>query len=171
MKKSLSCICYCYAEQSTRFQVLRAYTCSHLDVVDTDIALLDGVDGVGDDDDDADRDNGGEEADDEEAALRLRKVGHPAAARVFPPARVGARTASFLALVPNLGCRRDAYQSVTTLGAIHVFRYTCVDGRGVGLGRTELLLKLRNGVESFNSLTKLRNLGEFFKISITLSYY
>ena len=56
----------------------------YLDVVDADIALLDGVDGVGDDDDHADRDDGREKADDQEAALRFREVGHPA--RVLPPA-------------------------------------------------------------------------------------
>ena len=123
--------------------------CPYLDVVDSDIALLDGVDGVGDDDNHADCDDGGEKADDQETALRVREVGHPAA-RVLPPAtaaraaRVGARTASFR--VPNFACcRRDTNQSVVVvvLGVIRELRCTCVDGRSVGLGRTELLLKLR----------------------------
>ena len=100
------------------------------------------MDGVGDDDDDADRDDGGEKADDQEAALRLREVGHPA--RVLPTAaaRVGAGIASFL--VPNLG-RRDSNQSVAVV--IGKLRCTCDDGRSVGLGRTDLLLKLRIEVE------------------------
>ena len=116
---------------------------SYLDVVDSDIALLDGVDGVGDDDDHADRDDGGEKSDDQEAALRFREVGHPA--RVLPTssaARVGAGNASFL--VPNLG-RRHSNQSVAAV--IGELRCTCADGRSVGLGRTDLLLKLRIEVE------------------------
>ena len=88
--------------------------CIYLNVIYADIALLDGVDGVSNDDNDGDCDDGSEEADDQQALLRAREVGH-AAVRALPPARrVGARTATVLAtvLLPNLDCRCDTNQSV-----------------------------------------------------------